>query len=494
MVSILSSIHRNDASYVMAALRRSLAVIEFDLDGTVKTANQNFLNLLGYTLSEVAGHPHSMFMHPQERDAQPYREFWNNLRQGRFQRGQFRRVCKRGSDIWIEATYNPILDGNGRPYKVVKLATDVTADVLQTADMRGQMEAISRSNMVIEFALDGTIMAANANFLAACGYTLGEIVGKHHSMFMDHDVSNDPGYRQFWAMLNQGEFQASQFRRLGKNGRVLWMQASYSVILDPAGRALKVVKYATDITQQVQNMTQLKTQLDNSFDAIDTAIAASRQQAESAAGAVNVSSASMQAMATSAEQLSASVREIAGAMSMSRAATDTVEQQRLAADTTTQKLQQTSTAMGGIVDLIRNIAGQVNLLALNATIESARAGEAGRGFAVVAGEVKSLAGQVRSATDRIASEINSVQAVSNDVVASLAAIGASISKIREYVTGTASAVEEQSAVTKGISADMLSTAENVAAINDNMAAMTAAVVQVDAAVGATREAVKILAR
>ncbi len=235
----------------MAAINRVQAVIEFALDGTILTANANFLAALGYSLDEVRGQKHAMFVTPEDRDSAAYRAFWETLRRGEFQAGEFRRVGKGGREVWIQASYNPVLDASGRPCKVVKFATDVTEAKQVSTDHESQMAAINRVQAVIEFALDGTILTANANFLAALGYSLDEVRGQKHAMFVAPEDRDSAAYRTFWETLRRGEFQAGEFRRVGKGGREVWIQASYNPVLDPKGRPIKVVKFATDITAEV---------------------------------------------------------------------------------------------------------------------------------------------------------------------------------------------------------------------------------------------------
>lgn len=249
------------------AIGKSQAVIEFNVDGTIITANDNFLNTVGYRLEEIKGQHHSLFVDLTYRNSNEYREFWSKLKRGEFDSGEYKRIGKGGKEIWINASYNPILDQNKKPYKVVKFATDVTAAKLQTANYSGQMDAISKAQAVIEFNMDGTIRTANENFLNAVGYTLGEIQGKHHSMFAETAYRNSPEYREFWAKLNRGEFDAGEYKRIGKGGKEVWIQASYNPILDLNGKPMKVVKYATDITAQVNlrtNALKLQTVVDDS--------------------------------------------------------------------------------------------------------------------------------------------------------------------------------------------------------------------------------------
>lgn len=235
----------------ISAIGKSQAVIEFNLDGTIIAANENFLNAMGYTLAEVQGRHHGMFVEESYQRSAEYSAFWGALNRGEFSSGEYKRIAKGGREVWIQATYNPILDLNGRPFKVVKFASDVTAMKTQSADFAGQLSAISKSQAVIEFKLDGTILNANENFLAAVGYSLAEIKNQHHGMFVDAVYRNSSEYRQFWESLGRGEYRAGEFQRVAKGDRTLWLQASYNPIFDLNGKPFKVVKYASDITLEV---------------------------------------------------------------------------------------------------------------------------------------------------------------------------------------------------------------------------------------------------
>ena len=417
------------------AVSRAQAVIEFNMDGTIVTANHNFLSSLGYTLPEIQGKHHSMFVDQATRESAAYREFWAKLNRGEYDAGEYKRIGKGGKEVWILASYNPVIDQNGKPFKVVKFATDVTEQKLRNADLAGQIDAIGKSQAVIEFNMDGTIITANDNFLNVLGYSLGEITGRHHSTFVDGAERDGAPYREFWASLNRGNYQAAEYKRIGKGGREVWIQASYNPILDPNGKPFKVVKYATDTTAQV----------------------IARLKGEKVSGM-------MDQVASGAEELNASVREISEAMSKSRETAAAAVNRVEAADQQAQRLTSAAESMSSIVDLIGNITGQINLLALNATIESARAGEAGRGFAVVASEVKSLANQAKQATDKIGQEIGNLNGISGDVVEALNSIRQAIQTVSEYVTSTAAAVEEQSVVTSEMSTSMQRAAAEAASI------------------------------
>jgi methyl-accepting chemotaxis protein len=233
------------------AISKSLAVVHFALDGTILSANDNFLDLMGYSLKEIKGQHHKMFVEGGDADSADYAAFWDRLRRGEYQVAEFKRVGKGGREVWIQASYNPILDMNGKPFKVVKFATDVTEQKLKRAEYEGQISAIGQSQAVIHFQLDGTIITANDKFLEMMGYRLDEILGKHHSMFADPADAASPAYAEFWASLKSGEYQTAEYRRFGKGGREVWIQATYTPILDLNGKPFKVVKFATDISEAV---------------------------------------------------------------------------------------------------------------------------------------------------------------------------------------------------------------------------------------------------
>ncbi|MBR1210964.1 PAS domain-containing methyl-accepting chemotaxis protein [Bradyrhizobium sp. JYMT SZCCT0180] len=409
----------------IAAIGRAQAMIEFNLDGTIITANDNFLKVMGYTLDEIRGNHHGMFVEPGFRASAAYLESWAKLNRGEFLAGEYKRFGKGGKEVWILASYNPILDETGAPFKVVKFASDVTEQKLLAADTRGQIDAIKKSQAVIEFQMDGTIIRANQNFLDAMGYSCAEIEGRHHSMFLATTDRASASYAQFWQDLNRGEYQAGEYKRLARGGRDIWIEASYNPILDLNGKPFKVVKYATDVTVK----------------------AVARMKAEEARGLI-------ESVAAGSEEMTASIREISETMVKSKDVVVSAVGHVESADAQATRLSAAAESMGSIIELINGITGQINLLALNATIESARAGEAGRGFAVVASEVKSLANQAKQATDKIRTEIDALNSVSTDVVSTLGTIKAAIGHVNEYVTSTAAAVNEQSTVTGDMSANM----------------------------------------
>ncbi|OIN85867.1 MAG: chemotaxis protein [Alphaproteobacteria bacterium CG1_02_46_17] len=483
-----SSSALSDIAAKYKSLDKSQAVIEFEPDGTIITANENFLKAMGYDLSEVQGKHHSMFVEASFRDSPEYKKLWEDLRAGKFQAAQFKRIGKGGKEVWIEASYNPALDDKGRVYKVVKFATDVTDRTSEYYEMAGKLAAVDKSQAVIEFEIDGTIITANANFLNALGYSLPEIKGKHHSMFVEANYRNSSEYKKFWDDLRAGQFQAAQYMRLGKGGREVWIEASYNPIRNADGKVYKVVKFATDITKNIDQLRSIKANMNQYLSQIEGAVNTVSMQSSSASSGATQTATNVQTVAAGAEELRASVVEISQNMTRSSAATDEAYAQVVTTGEETVKLLDAAQAMNGIVGLIQKIAEQVNLLSLNATIEAARAGEAGKGFAVVASEVKNLASQVGDATKRIGDEINNVQKVVSVVANGLQAINHSIDSARGYVSVVAGAVEEQSAVAQDMSSNMQSASQAVNDVSSNLSSIIDAIHDVVSAVEQTKDA------
>ncbi len=247
-----------EAQGKLAALDRVQAVIEFTPDGKVLHANENFLKTLGYALDEVKGQHHRIFCDPAYTATAEYTLFWQKLNRGEFEAGTFRRIGKGNKEVWIQASYNPVIDGNGKVTKVVKYAIDITDAQNRSSENAGKMAAIDRTQASIEFALDGKVLWANENFLKTLGYSLEEVKGQHHRIFCEPSYANSHDYVAFWQKLNRGEIDAGLYRRIGKGGKEVWIQAAYTPIADAAGRLSKVVKYATDVTatQQLVLSTQ----------------------------------------------------------------------------------------------------------------------------------------------------------------------------------------------------------------------------------------------
>ncbi|WP_275655664.1 methyl-accepting chemotaxis protein [Agaribacterium haliotis] len=234
----------------LEAVSRTQAIIEFSPDGTIVDANDNFLNAMGYRHDEIVGKHHSMFVTPEERLSSEYQQFWSSLNRGEHFVQEYKRVGNAGKEVWIHASYNPLKDDQGQVYKVVKFATDITAQKLQATENNAKIDAISKSQAVIEFNMDGSIITANENFLSTVGYRLDEIQGKHHQMFVDDETASSAAYKAFWDKLNRGEHDANEYKRYGKGGKEVWIQATYNPVLGLDGKPIKVIKYASDITEQ----------------------------------------------------------------------------------------------------------------------------------------------------------------------------------------------------------------------------------------------------
>ncbi|PKI16982.1 methyl-accepting chemotaxis protein [Colwellia sp. 12G3] len=453
-----------DARGQIEAISKAQAVIEFNMDGTIITANDNFLITLGYSLDEIQGKHHSLFVEPDYKNSHEYKAFWDKLNRGEFESAEYKRLGKGGKEVWIQASYNPILDLNGKPFKVVKFATDVTEQKLMNADASGQIEAISKAQAVIEFNMDGTIITANDNFLGALGYRLDEVKGQHHSLFISAADKVSTEYQQFWEKLNRGEYDVNEYLRLGKGGKEVWIQASYNPILDLNGKPFKVVKYATDITARKRAIAEIKSVLlamsegdltkgiDNELvgefqiigNSMNEFIDILRNLVTDIRAASNNVFDSSKEIAEGNNELShrtesqaSSLEETASAMEELSSTVQQNAENTTSASKLSSSVMEKASAGGGVVDnaivamadinksskkiadiisVIDEIAFQTNLLALNAAVEAARAGEQGRGFAVVAAEVRNLAQRSAGAAKEIKGLINdSVEAVGQGI-------------------------------------------------------------------------------
>jgi methyl-accepting chemotaxis protein len=444
----------------MQAISRSNAVIEFALDGTILTANDNFLKAVGYSLDEIKSRHHRMFVDPVERDSGTYAAFWRSLGQGEYRSGQYKRIGKGGQELWLQSSYNPILDVSGKPFKVVKYCQDITEQKLRAADCEGQLNAISKAQAVIEFSLDGTVLRANENFSRTMGYSEAEIRGRHHRQFVDPVYAESAEYKAFWSKLGRGEYDAGMYRRVAKDGREVWLQASYNPVFDASGRPVKVVKFASDVTAQKQQAEQLAAlvnqvrtstnEIQQSAEEISKGNTSLSQRVETQAASLQQTSASMSHMtdtvranadnAQKANQLASTARDHAeeGGKIMTQAVS------------AMQVINESSRKIADIIGVIDEIAFQTNLLALNAAVEAARAGEQGRGFAVVASEVRSLAGRSASAAREIkaliSDSVTKVESGSKLVEqsgTSLSSIVASVQKVATIIGEISQASVEQ---------------------------------------------------
>ena len=468
----------------IAAISKAQTVVEFNLDGTILNANENYLQTFGYKLEEIKGRHHGMFVEPAYRESTEYKQFWRDLGEGKFYNAEGKRFTKDGRVIWVQGTYNPILDLNGKPFKIVAFATNITG-------RKRSEEAISLVQAIIEFGMDGTVLAANDIFLKTMGYSLDEVKGRHHSLFVDPAYRETAEYRQFWRDLNDGKFQAADYKRIAKGAREVWLQAIYNPIFDAEGKPVKVVKSASDITGRKKAEEALKVTI-NAVNQNAQALASSSEEltavsqqmssnSEETATQSNVVAAASEqvsknvaTVATSAEEMSASAKEIAkNATDAAKVATEAV---KVAADTnrTVAKLGESSIEIGKVIKVITSIAQQTNLLALNATIEAARAGEAGKGFAVVANEVKELAKQTAAATEDISGKIEAIQTDTKAAVNAIDQISKIINQINDIQNTIASAVEEQTATTNEIARNANEAAQGSTEISKNIASVSLA--------------------
>ena len=474
------------ASYAsqIEAINKSNAVIEFNLDGTIVFANENFLKLMGYTLSEIRGQHHRMFVDSVEASGEAYRTFWANLNKGEYQNGEFKRLTKGGKEVWIQGSYNPAYDAFGKLNKIVKFASDITSQKMKNADYTGQIIAIGKSQAIIEFKLDGTILTANENFLNTMGYSAAEIVGQHHRMFVETEYAASDEYRNFWLNLAQGKFQTGEYRRLGKNRKEIWIQGSYNPIFDLNGKPFKVVKFATDVTKRKQAVlaiskslkeledgnlaTRVNGEYDAEFNLVRDSLNSAMQrledsirrvlmavaQLQAASSQVNQTAQSMSQASTEAassvEETSASLEEMAATVTQNT--DNTLRTSETATDAAKKAVEggtavsETVAAMRDIskkIELVEEIAYQTNLLALNAAIEAARAGEHGRGFAVVASEVRELAERSRVAAQEIGGLAQRSVTVSEKAGELLTVIVPTIQKTADLVQEVNAASQQQ---------------------------------------------------
>jgi methyl-accepting chemotaxis protein len=471
---------RKTASLHYNAISQSHALIWFAPDGTIRGANENFCKALGYKLAEIVGKHHRIFVEKEALALPAYEQFWRDLAQGKGQQGQFRRISKAGEDVWIEASYDPVIKG-GKVTEVVKIATDITATKIAALHNANKLRALDQSLAVIEFELDGTVLDANENFCKTMGYRLDEIVGKKHAMFCDSQYVASAEYQSHWERLRRGEFLQDNYIRQGKGGAKVWIQASYNPVFNSRGNAYRVVKFATDVTERMKSVDVISHAIEQLADGnltapitstLDNSVAQTGRDFNSAiakldrtvaeiAGAsdditntANEMLSSAHTIAKRTEQQAAALEQTAAALEqITQTVHDTSKRAAEAGDLVREtrssalasgaivtsavqamdRIENSSKAISNIISVIDEIAFQTNLLALNAGVEAARAGEAGKGFAVVAQEVRELAQRSANAAKEIKSLISSSSTEVRTGVDLVAQTGEALTKIVEKV-------------------------------------------------------------
>jgi methyl-accepting chemotaxis protein len=483
---------------VLEALNRSLAVIEFDTKGNILFANENFCAAMGYSLAEIKGRHHRLFVDPDYAASEDYKDFWLKLGRGEFESREYKRIGKGGKEVWIQASYNPVKTASGSVLKIIKVASVITDEKLKNSEFKGKIDAISRVQAVIEFTKTGEIITANENFLKTLGYELYEIQGRHHRMFVEPDYAQSSEYAEFWRKLNAGEFIAAEFKRVGKGGKTVWIHASYNPIFDMNGEVRKIVKFATDITERVQavhdlgeGLSQLADnnlgyRIENPFASafeklrtdFNTAISHLHSTLTAVAHATGIirngsneiadasddlsrrtenQAASLEETAAALDEITVTVKRSADGAKQATAVASGAQQEAVhAGDVMTDAvaamgdIEQSSGKITQIITVIDEIAFQTSLLALNAGVEAARAGDAGRGFAVVAQEVRGLAQRSAEAAkeikDLIASSSEQVQRgarLVGDTGRALNGIVAKVTEIDTLIAEIAVSAQEQ---------------------------------------------------
>ncbi len=425
------------------------------------TANENFLTALGFSsLEEIQGRHHSLFTEPGTSATADYSNFWDKLRRGEYDAGQYKRIGKGGQEVWIQASYNPILDVDGKPFKVVEYATDITAERLHAADTGGQIDAISKAQAVIEFSMDGKVLAANDNFLRALGYTLPEILGQHHAMFVAAQFRDSMDYRLFWEKLRRGEYDAGLYKRIGKGDREVWIQASYNPIIDMNGKPIKVVKYATDVTAEVHATNMLRQAVDEAQRVTTAARAGDlslRIPMEGKTGPIEVLSAGVNSLVEMTSVIFDDVGRVFGALAegdlsqrIEREYAGTFGQVKADANATSEKLAAIIEDVGRVFsglaagDLLQRIEREAN------------------------GKFDQVKRDANASCDKLASIIEEVRGAADALTGAASQVSATAQSLSRSASEQASSVEETTSSIDMMSSSITRNSDN-ARLTDGMA-------------------------